>query len=54
MMCTRCQKRLAVIFVTRQENGKTHSEGYCLQCASELGIKPGERHPQKYGMRPGT
>ncbi len=53
MMCTRCQKRLAVIFVTRQENGKTLSEGYCLQCASELGIKPVNDILKSMGMEPG-
>jgi len=53
MMCTRCQKRLAVIFVTRQENGKTLSEGYCLQCASELGIKPVNDILRSMGMEPG-
>ncbi|MDY5940041.1 MAG: AAA family ATPase [Eubacteriales bacterium] len=40
MMCSRCHKRLAVVFVTRVENGQTVNEGYCLQCAKEIGIKP--------------
>ncbi len=53
MMCSRCQKRLAVIFVSRQENGKTSSEGYCLQCASELGIKPVNDILKSMGMEPG-
>ncbi|PKM62810.1 MAG: chaperone ClpB [Firmicutes bacterium HGW-Firmicutes-21] len=38
--CSRCKTRVAVIYVTKNENGKTASEGYCLKCAKELGIKP--------------
>ena len=39
-MCSRCHKRVAVVFLTRMENGETKSEGLCLKCAKELGIKP--------------
>ncbi|MBR6795817.1 MAG: ATP-dependent Clp protease ATP-binding subunit [Clostridia bacterium] len=39
-MCTRCGKRIAVVFVTRVEGDKTINEGLCLVCAKELGIKP--------------
>ncbi len=38
--CARCQKRPAVVFITRLEAGKTVNEGLCLICAKELGIKP--------------
>lgn len=40
MMCSRCKKRMAVVFVTRMEGDKTVNEGLCLTCAKELGIKP--------------
>ncbi len=40
MLCSRCHKRLAVVFVTRLENKETVNEGFCLKCAKELGIKP--------------
>ena len=40
MLCSRCKKRLAVIYMTRMENGQTVSEGLCLPCAKELGLKP--------------
>ena len=40
MLCTRCQKRVAVIFVQKIENGKPVREGLCLQCAKELGFNP--------------
>ena len=39
-MCSRCHKRVAVIFLTRMDNGESKSEGLCLKCAKELGIKP--------------
>ncbi len=39
-LCSRCHKRIAVVFMTRMENGVTKSDGLCLQCAKELGIKP--------------
>ncbi len=38
MKCSRCKKRLAVIFVTKMEGGEKKTEGYCLHCASELGL----------------
>ena len=36
MVCIRCQKRPAIIFVQRMENGQMKNEGYCLHCAREL------------------
>ena len=38
VLCARCKKNMAVVFVTRVENGKTKSEGLCLKCARELGV----------------
>lgn len=38
MVCSRCKKRMAVVFMSRMEKGETINEGYCLQCAKELGI----------------
>ncbi len=39
-MCSRCHKRIAVVFMTKIENNETVQEGLCLQCARSLGIKP--------------
>ena len=39
-LCSRCGKNVAVIFIAKLENGQTKSEGLCLKCAKELGIKP--------------
>ena len=37
-LCTKCNKRPAVVFVTKFENGSAKNEGYCLLCAKELNI----------------
>ncbi len=37
--CTRCKKRLAVVFVQKLDGtGNGSTEAYCLKCARELGI----------------
>ena len=38
VMCSRCKKRVAAVFVTKVENGEKISEGLCLKCAKELGL----------------
>ncbi len=38
VMCARCHKRLAVVFITKMENGQRTSEGLCMRCARELGL----------------
>jgi len=38
VMCSKCHKRLAVVFVSRMENGQRSSEGLCIKCAKEAGI----------------
>ena len=37
-LCTKCKKNMAVIFITKIENGVSMNEGYCLKCARSLGI----------------
>ena len=37
-LCTKCKKNMAVVFITKIENGVTMNEGYCLKCARSLGI----------------
>ena len=37
-MCTKCKKNIAVVFISKVENGVTMNEGYCLKCARSLGI----------------
>ena len=37
-LCTKCKKNIAVVFITKIENGVTLNEGYCIKCARSLGI----------------
>ncbi|RGX54919.1 ATP-dependent Clp protease ATP-binding subunit [Anaerotruncus sp. AF02-27] len=50
MMCSRCKKRVAVVFMTRLDGGKTVNEGLCLRCAKELGLKPVSDLMDKMGI----
>ena len=38
VMCSKCHKRVAVVFVNKLENGNKLSEGLCIKCAKEVGI----------------
>lgn len=49
MMCTRCKKRPAVVFVSQSLDG-SNSQGLCLICAKELGIKPVNDMMSKMGI----
>ena len=49
-ICTRCNKNVAVIFITKVENGKSSNEGLCLKCAKELKIKPVEDLMQRLNL----
>ena len=40
MLCSKCKKRPAVVFLSHMEGDQTVNEGLCLQCAKEAGIKP--------------
>ena len=50
VLCSKCHKNMAVIFLTRMENGETKNEGYCLKCASAMGIKPVDDLLKKMGI----
>ena len=49
-MCSRCGKNVAVVFITKIENGQTKNEGLCLKCARELHIKPVDDVIEKMGL----
>lgn len=50
MICSRCKQRMAVVFIARQENGKTINEGLCLKCAKELNIPQLNEMTDKMGI----
>ena len=52
-LCTKCKKRPATVFLQRFDaSGKNEpqSEGYCLVCAKQLGIKPVTDILEKMGI----
>ena len=50
MVCVRCKKRTAVVFIQRMDNGKPVQEGYCLTCAREMHIQPVDDLMKQFGM----
>ncbi len=52
MLCVRCKKRPAVVFVQKMEAGEQKSEGYCLRCAREMGIKPVDDLMKRFNITP--
>ncbi|MFI3252834.1 MAG: ATP-dependent Clp protease ATP-binding subunit [Eubacteriales bacterium] len=49
-LCSRCKTNMAVIFITKLENGQAENEGLCLKCARELGIQPIDDMIKKMGL----
>ncbi len=49
-LCTKCKKNIAVVFITKVENGVTMNEGYCLKCARSLGIPQIEQVVKQMGF----
>ena len=49
-MCVKCKKNIAVVFITKIENGVTLNEGYCLKCARGLGIPQINDAVKQFGM----
>lgn len=49
-ICSRCKKNIAVVFISKVENGVTTQEGLCLKCAKELGIKPVDSLMESMGI----
>lgn len=39
-LCSRCHKNVAVVFVTKIENGETKNEGLCLKAPGSLESSP--------------
>ncbi|MBR2875968.1 MAG: ATP-dependent Clp protease ATP-binding subunit [Clostridia bacterium] len=50
MMCSKCKKRPAVIFVSKIEGEKTTQEGFCIKCAMDLNIGPIKQMMENMGI----
>ena len=49
-LCSRCKKNIAVVFITRQENGQNINEGLCLKCAKNLGLPQVDEMMRRMGI----
>ena len=49
-LCSRCGKNIAIVFITKIENGETKNEGLCFKCARELHIKPVDEFMDRMGI----
>lgn len=53
MLCCKCNKNLAVVYVTRVDpDGTTKNEGYCLTCAQDLNLGPVNDIMKNMGINP--
>ena len=51
MLCNRCNKRPAIIFVQRMDGAnKGEQQGLCLRCAREMHLKPVDDLMKQFGM----
>ena len=50
MICSRCKKRPAVIFISKIVDGKTVPEGLCIKCAMEMNIGPIKQMMEQMGI----
>ena len=50
MICSKCKKRPAVIFVSKIEGEKTTQEGFCIKCAMDLNIGPIKQMMESMGI----
>ncbi len=49
-LCSRCKKNVAVVFLTRMENGKNINEGLCLKCAKNVGLPQVDEVMRRMGI----
>lgn len=50
MICSRCKKRPAAVFITTMNGNEKRNEGLCLICARELGISQVDEYMKQMGI----
>ena len=50
MMCSRCNKRPAVVFISTMQGNEKHNEGLCLKCAKELNVPQIQEYIKQLGI----
>ncbi len=50
MLCSKCQKNIAVVFISKLEGNNQENEGLCLKCAKSMGIAPLDSFMEQMGI----
>ena len=50
MLCTKCKKRPAVVFITAMQGEQKRNEGLCLKCAKEMNIPQVSEYIKQLGL----
>jgi ATP-dependent Clp protease ATP-binding subunit ClpA len=50
MLCSKCQKRPAVVFITSVRNGEKRNEGLCIVCAKEMNVPQISEYMKQMGI----
>ena len=50
ILCDRCKKRPAVVFIKAMSDGNEKNEGLCLQCANKMGIQQVKDYIEQLGI----
>ncbi len=50
-LCSRCNKRPAVIYINKIQGDKVSTEGLCMHCAREMKIKPFSDYMDQMGIK---
>ncbi len=50
MLCSRCKKRIAVVFLSKADGSDIKNEGLCLKCAKELGLPQVNQMMESMGL----
>ena len=49
-LCSKCKKNVAVVFISKIEEGQTVNEGLCLKCAKSLGLPQVDEMMKRMGI----
>ena len=50
MLCSRCKKRPAVVFITAMQGDKKKNDGLCLVCAKEMHVPQIDEYMKQMGI----
>ena len=50
IMCSRCKKRPAVVFITSMQGNEKKNEGLCLSCAKQMNIPQVAEYMERLGI----